>query len=92
MWFGDNEAFAAEAVGFFKGDNRKLVQPDVIYRMRDKPKYHADKAPKFIFITLDFAEGGKDEVALIATFFTEDYEMVVSRARHGEGWCFSFAA
>jgi len=92
MWFGDNEAFAAEAVGFFKGDNRKLVQPEVIYRMRDKPKYHAERSPKFIFITLDFAEGGKDEVALIAVFFTEDFEMVVSRVRHMEGWCFSFAA
>ncbi len=81
MWTGDSETFAAEARGFVKNAQRKLIQLEWMQALRARSRTVCDVAPGLIWIALDFAEGGKDDIAVIAGYFTTDYKMVVSIER-----------
>lgn len=78
IWRGDMTTFSTEAYGFNPPVNRKMLDPKCIAQMRAAPRRPCLVAPTLIYVALDFAEGGDDDVAIIGGYYEGDFTLVVS--------------
>ena len=81
LWFSQQEKFIAESLGISVAGGTQAIHPDAVERMRvETPRMLLSFPPRFIFITMDPAEGGLDEFAIQATAMVDGCNYVVRRA------------
>jgi len=80
FWFANQDTFIAESLGVQVTASTQGFHPDAVARLRERPRYHIGQPVRFIFITVDPAEGGQDEFAIVASTDVNGKSFVVRLA------------
>lgn len=67
LWFSRQDTFHAENLGLQVASTNQAFHPDAVARFRDRPRRTIVEPVRFIFITIDPAEGGQDDFAIVAS-------------------------
>lgn len=80
FWFSNQETFIAESLGVQVASSNQGFHPEAVARLRERPRCTLAPPVRFIFITVDPAEGGQDEFAIVASTDTGGSSFVVRLA------------
>lgn len=89
LWGEHQDTFQAENKGVSVATGNRGFNPETVHRLRERPGYVIGAPVNFIFITIDPAEGGKDEFAIVASCDVGGSQLVVSGCRD---FCFCLCA
>lgn len=84
LWFARQDVLAAENLGIQIASSNIAFHPDSVERFRRRVVPPLTSNPPYVYITMDPAEGGKDEFAIVALCDIGGAAMVVSRGRSGQ--------
>ncbi len=71
FWQGNIEVFEAERRGVVVDSAGVIFNAECVHRLATRDKFHIRHPPRYIYIGIDPAEGGKDHFAMTAMAFCE---------------------
>lgn len=75
--FRDQNRYVAESLGLESAPTGRAFHPDAVMRLMDRTNYAMKTGPRHIMVSVDAAEGGKDEFAICAQTMVEGGQWLV---------------
>ena len=77
LWFTRQDTFIAENLGVQAVSTNQAFHPEAVARLRERPRRAVAETLRYIFITIDPAEGGSDEFAIVASACVDGASLIV---------------